>query len=715
MRAISRAKGAVTALWALCGVAWGQAIPWAAPVDGVWGEAQNWGPPAEVPDEAGESAELGLEGAYVVTLDVSPTIQDLFVWNPDAVLRVEASRTLTLVGSTLANEGVIVLNPSGSGVNAFLMAPGATTVSGGGEIRLASGADNAQLAGSGSLTNEAGHVIRGVGQIRVALVNIGEVRADASVGVGEWDPELQLVSSSKTNQGVLSAASGGVLVIEDGITIDQSRNGVIRALDGGVVLVGGNPNVGADPRIVGGAFETQGSGVITMTKGATLVGVTNNGMMQIPTAQSVLIEGDLTNNGTILHGSGGFTEIVFTESATLGGAGELLIRSNDNKGQIRTEAGATLTHEAGHTIRGIGDMDAALVNNGTIIADTSVALLDEDFDFEVEDKVNNALMAAAADSLLDITEGITLDQTGGGTLLAMDGGTVTIGGQTSSVPTVVGGVLDTEGSGVVLLNQVQSTLDGVRNEGALHVESSHLAIVRNGITNNGHVRVNSTGAGATATMLLESPALLEGSGELSLFGAGMASRLSTAGGIELTNGAGHTISGVGTILVPLLNLGTIAPGIGVGALTVDGDVTLDPEGRLLIELDASGADRLVVDGMVSAAGLIEVALLDGFVPVPCDTYLAVKANDVVGEIGQVVNPPELPGLRFSVVYGLDSIRLLATCEADLNADCAFDVLDFTAFQSLFAALNAEADWNGDGLWNVLDFLAFQGAFVAGCP
>jgi len=54
------------------------------------------------------------------------------------------------------------------------------------------------------------------------------------------------------------------------------------------------------------------------------------------------------------------------------------------------------------------------------------------------------------------------------------------------------------------------------------------------------------------------------------------------------------------------------------------------------------------------------------------------------------------------------------CPADVNDDGELNVLDFVAFQGLFAAGDEAADCNGDGLFNVLDFVCFQGLFAEGC-
>lgn len=55
------------------------------------------------------------------------------------------------------------------------------------------------------------------------------------------------------------------------------------------------------------------------------------------------------------------------------------------------------------------------------------------------------------------------------------------------------------------------------------------------------------------------------------------------------------------------------------------------------------------------------------------------------------------------------------CPADIDRDGVLTVLDFLAYQNLFAAGDVRADLDGDGALTLLDFLAYQNLFAAGCP
>ncbi|MCC6678258.1 MAG: hypothetical protein IT436_14045, partial [Phycisphaerales bacterium] len=70
------------------GTARGQVRNWATPADGLWRTAGNWNP-ANVPDTTGETALLGLTGAYNVSLQGdSFQVGGVQITNPLAELRI---------------------------------------------------------------------------------------------------------------------------------------------------------------------------------------------------------------------------------------------------------------------------------------------------------------------------------------------------------------------------------------------------------------------------------------------------------------------------------------------------------------------------------------------------------------------------------------------------------------------------------------------------
>jgi hypothetical protein len=117
----------------------------------------------------------------------------------------------------------------------------------------------------------------------------------------------------------------------------------------------------------------------------------------------------------------------------------------------------------------------------------------------------------------------------------------------------------------------------------------------------------------------------------------------------LVDVAGGLLSGDGTIDGSLTNAGTLAPGAGVGALLITGDLTQDPAGTLSIELGGTSAgatyDVLTVLGTSFLGGALEVLLEPGFVPALGDRFDVLVGNDLVGAFDAFVGLDLGGGLR----------------------------------------------------------------------
>ena len=128
-----------------------------------------------------------------------------------------------------------------------------------------------------------------------------------------------------------------------------------------------------------------------------------------------------------------------------------------------------------------------------------------------------------------------------------------------------------------------------------------------------------------------------------------------------------------------------------------GDPTRQSKGIIFqYERDAEGAWQL--DGFATPAGawthwdkFAENVVLDGAQAFASASY----DNEGGQQVGSVY------------VYS-------AACAADVNADGSLDILDFVAFQQLFAGGDMAADCNTDAILNVLDFVCYQALFQAGC-
>ncbi|MBK7403096.1 MAG: hypothetical protein IPJ41_00335 [Phycisphaerales bacterium] len=555
---MTRARLVPGMILAIAGAAAGaaaQTIQWASPVNGGWNASGNWNP-MNVPDSPAESAVLGLSGAYTVTLDLSPTIANLQITNPDTVLRIDAGRVLTLGGTTLTNRGLILINPQNSGADALLVISSAISLGGDGEIWLQTNHENSQVAGAGTLTNGASHTIRGIGYVTAGLANHGLVSADKAVGLG--GDQLFVFGAAKSNDGTMAAEAASAMEITS-TTVTQSGGGELHAMTGG-----GQIRIGDAATIIGGELNSDGDGSVQTIGSPTLQDVVSNAALSLNAGNTLTITGSgLTNNGVIQinpQNSGADAHFSFPTSATLGGSGEVWLRTNTENSQINSGAGQVVTQAATHTIRGIGQIPAGLLNHGLVVADASVGLGGNQLYIFGEPKANDAVMMAAAGSLLDIT-GTTIDQTGGGTLHADATGQVRAG----AAALIRGGVIDGDGLfstiGDCTLESVTLDAAGSFNAGTT------VSVTGSGLVNNNIIEVNPQNSGADAHVLFAEDGVLGGTGELRLRTGAENSQLNTAAGVTIVQAPTHTIRGAGQVFGSLVNNGRVIADVSVSLFT----------------------------------------------------------------------------------------------------------------------------------------------------
>lgn len=123
------------------------------------------------------------------------------------------------------------------------------------------------------------------------------------------------------------------------------------------------------------------------------------------------------------------------------------------------------------------------------------------------------------------------------------------------------------------------------------------------------------------------------------------------------------LGGSGTVTANINSNGTVSPGNSPGHLTIDGDLTLNPESRIEIEiaglLTGTEYDQLEVTGTLDLNGTLSITLLDGFLPDFDDTFIVSMASILNGEFDGFANGARIAALgddeatlgRFSLFYG----------------------------------------------------------------
>ncbi len=453
------------------------------------------------------------------------------------------------LGGTLVNQGSIRINPTGGSGNSVFRANDPLLLTGTGDLFLSTGgldgydAQLTSLSSADTLTQDAGHTIRGEGVLSANLTNHGLVSADVS-GRG-----LYLTSQPKRNHATLEATADGILHLSTVVT--QVGSGEISANGGTVQL--------ATATVSGGMLSSVSPHTVDHVSGTvTLDNVTNEGEYRILSGLvTQLLGGVVTNNGTIrvnpTMGTGN-SVLRANDPVLLTGNGDVVLTTSGadgNDAQLTSLSSVdTLTQDGGHTIRGEGVLYANLINHGLVSADVSGRALY----VASQPKRNHATLEATGDGILHLSTVVT--QVGGGEVFA-NGGTVQL-----ATATVSGGTLRSLSPYTVDHVSGTATLDNVTNEGEYRILPGMTTQVLGGaLTNNGTIRINPTGGSGNSTFRANDPVLLSGSGEFVLATSGVdgndAQLTSLASVDTVTQSANHTIRGEGVLYATLVNDGTM--------------------------------------------------------------------------------------------------------------------------------------------------------------
>jgi hypothetical protein len=120
--------------------------------------------------------------------------------------------------------------------------------------------------------------------------------------------------------------------------------------------------------------------------------------------------------------------------------------------------------------------------------------------------------------------------------------------------------------------------------------------------------------------------------------------------------AGKSVSGAGIIHGNVTNDGAIDPGYAGGVMDIDGSFTQSADGIMTIEIggtsdDPTKYDTLHVTGNVTLAGLLNVHLLDGYLPTTDDFYTILAGASITGTFANATTSLTFDGGRFDVTYG----------------------------------------------------------------
>lgn len=278
----------------------------------------------------------------------------------NATFDIAPGSTCAIGGSGLTDNGLITINPTNTVSTTVLRFDVTSNLAGTGTIVMNSQSNRAIVSTSAgvTVTQDAGHTIRGLGELRASLINNGVVQADAS------GHSLTLIEQSKTNNATMRAVSGANLDLSN-IALTQGSGGNLSADAANIRITASSVSGGSISTANGGRISTQ-SGTCTFTS------VTSQATLDVLASSSLFINGTgLHNDGTVTvnpNNTVSVTTMQFTASGALTGTGTVLLNSTLNRSIFTGAVGTVITQAAGHTLAGIGQMNAPNLQNSGVLA-----------------------------------------------------------------------------------------------------------------------------------------------------------------------------------------------------------------------------------------------------------------------------------------------------------------------------------------------------------
>jgi len=440
-----------------------------------------------------------------------------------------------------------------------------------GEVILGDNANNRIISTSDQVTNSAGHMIRGAGQIGANTITNFTNNGDI---VQEGVNQLVLdVSNSFTNNGILKATGGGGIRLNAG----QYNLNNIDIETGSALEIVTSANVNASTfNMAGGTFVDINSSAAAAPS-LLITDSTLNGVMKLDDGEGVTLRGMMTNNGVIeLNSSGNQTDLrIGTDPFTFTGTGEIQMGDDANNRII--SSADQITNDVDHTIRGAGQLGVNTITNftneGAVIQEGSNQLvLDVSNTF-----TNNGTLKATGSGGIRLNAGQyslnDIDIESGSALEVMNSANI----NSSTLNMAVGTFVDINNSAGAAASLVitDSTLNGV-----MKLDDGEGVTLNGLIVNNGVIELNSTGS-LTDLRIGTDPFSFTGTGEVKMSDNANNRIISSAD--QITNDVNHTIRGAGQLGVNTItnftNNGTVIQE-GSNQLVIDISNTFTNNGTL---------------------------------------------------------------------------------------------------------------------------------------
>lgn len=635
---MTRTAAIAAALFPLClaGPA-SAAVSWINSDDGDWDEPVNWSGNA-VPGLA-DDVLLDVSGAFpLVTIRNSPLSGGSFTrYEAKSVL---ARETIQFTGGTLIVAGDATFERnffwSGGALNAF---PAATTgtwtfrqgmqVSGG---LLGMGAGRYVLEGTSVLSGSRG-ILGSVTAFDVAAgatldADSGDI---LSVGVGALNIRGTFDRRAGDGDYLLAAGAGG-------------NSGTVRVRTG--TLRYQNLDAGTGPLTHTGTFQVDAGAVLAFENAHDLQGnLQGDGDVVLVNAGAVFNTRPITLhldhyalNGTLRFVPGAVVRLVGNGSIAHADASDFSLLFEDHAtfqervtlglANVEGKDGAVLTLAGGFAVRhALIQFKAGTVEFGG----TSRISVD-----------SQSLTPQDAESRMVVLPGARLELGGGATTPGFG-----IFGEGTFVNR---GTLVRDGTGMARIST------RFVNEGTVEVQAGDLRFLDSvTVENRGAVKV------AAGTILDRSGATyLQTAGSTIVDGTLFAREVRIEGGV--LGGTGEIAREIDAFGQPVdvINHGTVAPGNSPGTLVIHGNFTQGADGVLAMEL-GEVSDRLVIDGIATLDGTLEIRFVDGFTAAAGQRFALLAYGSRTGSLTlAAAGRAGASGFGYRLVFGEHAATLEVT-------------------------------------------------------
>ena len=529
------------------------------------------------------------------------------------------------------------------------------------------------------------------------FVNDGTLSKTTGTGTSNISNGITLTDTGaiQISTGTLSLRGGGTLSATATLT---AATGTVLDFNGGTYIVlTGRPSAGVGNAVVsftGASVTINGTysvpGLTSVTNGEVdfnvpvTIGTLNQSAGTIAGTGTITVSGLTTWTGGTMSGTGttiangGLTlgaaatnTQMFLDKRTLNNFGTATLIENSNSFGLLLSSGATFHNEPGASFSFLSD-SSITSNGGSPAGGTFVN--------------DGTLSKTTGTGTSNVGNGITLTNTG---TIQVDTGILSIQGTftnfSSTTRTLTGGSYIVSGAlqfpnADIVANAAAITLSGTTSR---IIDGSNLNALRNFATNT---------AAGSLTILggrnLTTPGAFSNAGNVTI-GTGSAFTASgtytqSGGSTNLTGGSltstnnkvtinGGLLGGNGIVAGNVANGGQVIPGGtgGAGVLNFASNYTQSSGGSLIANLGGAspGTDygQLVVSGLATLDGTLDVHLINGFAPTNGETFQVLNYDPHSGQFASVVLDNFPVGTTLGASYNASNLILTATVAPILNS------------------------------------------------